>query len=268
MAYDDPSAVFRLCWLMTSDPDFIRRLLPQPIALENQYLEFLINDAHWDAAPPIARDLAARVGPDETGVLLDYMGRGMTHDTASVVEVWNALSKRGLQHYAPLSPSEGVIVTNGDFRISPLERGFDWRLTRADGISITLSAAPGGSGLDVELTGEQPVSATLLSEWVPVESGRAYRLEYVYSGDPDDDAAPRQPSGLAWHVTNPVSGALIARSPDLDSAARDARGQFEFSVPAGVPVTTAMLSLRYDRAPGTVRRRTRFRIGKVSSRIP
>ncbi len=260
MVYDDPSAVFRLCWLMTSDTESIRRLLPRTISLNNQYLEFLINDAHWDAAPPVARDLAARAAPDDLGVLLDYMGRGMTRDTASVVEVWNTLSQRGLQHYAPLSPAEGAIVTNGDFRISPVERGFDWRLQRVDGVSLTLSAA----GLDVELTGEQPVAVTLLNEWVPIEPGRTYRIEYLYNGDPDDPASSRRPSGLAWRITHPVTTAVIARSPDLDAAARDARGYFDFSAPAGV----AMLSLTYERAPGTVRRKTRFTIRKVASRIP
>jgi len=264
MVYDDPSTVFRLCWLMTNDTDSIRRLLPKTLSLNNQYLEFLINDAHWDAAPPVARDLAARVEPGDMNVLLDYMGRGMTHDTASVVEVWNTLSQRGLQHYAPLSPAEGAIVTNGDFRIPPVERGFDWRLQRADGVSITQSASPGSPGLDVELTGEQPVEVTLFNEWVPVEPGRGYRIEYLYSGDPDDSASSRQPSGLAWRITHPLTGALIARSPDLDAGARDARGYFDFTSPAGV----ALLSLRYERAPGTVRRRTRFTIHKVSSRIP
>jgi hypothetical protein len=152
MAHDDVSPVFRICLLMSDDPESVRRILPATNYMRSQYLQFLLADGHADAAPPIAHDLAEHAGPDETGTLLDYWYFAISHDPRSALDVWNILCRRGQLPFSPLNPAEGVIVTNGDFRAPPTERGFDWHLSRSDGVSIT--NAPNGSGLGVELTGD------------------------------------------------------------------------------------------------------------------
>jgi hypothetical protein len=262
MIYDDPSPVFRLCWLMAEDSDSIRTLLPGNNLLWRQYLTFLMDEGHWEAVAPVARQVARTATSEDLSTLLDYCGRAMVKATESAVEVWNLLSQRNLEPFSPLAPHEGRIVTNGDFKTPPIERGFDWHLAVADGVSVTTTA---GAGINVELTGEQALAVTVLNEWVPVDPGRTYILEYSYTGGGDSSAPGGRDSGLAWQVEDPVTGGLITRAPELDSAAREATGSLRFNASG---MTAAMLSLRYERAPGTVRHEEKFTIHRVSSRAP
>lgn len=267
MAYGDSSEVFRLCWLMTDDKASIARKIPQTDYLRLEYLRFLMNDGHLNEAVAVAQNAADRAAtPGDVSLLLDFCGKAMTAHPGAAMRVWNELSRRKLlistnAPFAPLDPHTGAIVTNGDFHAVPLEQGFDWRLPHSDGVSVSTSA---GSGVSIELTGEQPQAITILSEWVPVEDGRTYRIDYQYSSEADGPLAAQQASGLAWEIENPITGALLARGENLKSGVTGAVDHFDFQT-SGLALAT--LSLRYERTPGTVRREAKFTIQKVASRL-
>ena len=266
MAYGDSSEIFRLCWLMTDDKASIARKIPQTDYLRLEYLRFLMGDGHLDAAVPVALDAAERATPSDVNLLLEFCGRAMAVNPEAAMQVWNDLSRRKLlgstnAPFARLDPHAGAIVTNGAFAAVPLEMGFDWHLSRSDGVSVSTTA---GAGASVELTGEQPQAVTVLNQWIPVEDGKTYRIEYQYSAEADGPLTAQQASGLAWEIENPLTGALLARGENLKSGVNGATGHVDFKA-AGIAL--AMLSLRYERAPGTVRREAKFTIQKVASRL-
>ncbi len=257
MAYGDVTPAFRLCWLMTDDAEAIRRLIPATESMRMQYLQFLMDDEHWEATGPVAREVAEQVSAEQLNVVNDCVSRLIVRNTGAAMGIWNTLSRRKLQNYGPLNPAKGAIITNGDFQTAPIERGFDWRPARTDGLSLTI----GSEGLNVDLSGDQPLAVVVVNEWIPLEPGRRYRIEYSYSGESAETG--KQDSGLGWRVTN-ATGAVIARSEDLREA-RNAEGDLEFT---GGELTAATLSLVYERAPGTVRRPEKFTIHRVTARIP
>ncbi len=209
MAYGDLTHIFRLCWLVTDDAESIRRQLPWTDYTRAQYLNFLLNDEHLQAlAPPVAREVADRSTPEDLNLLLDYCGRAMTKNMESAVEVWNMLARRKLVPFDPLAPREGAIVTNGEFLKPPIERGFDWHLSRADGVSVTMD---GASGVNVELTGDQAQAVTTINQWMPVEENQSYRIDYTYSGGGNvRRARSAAASGVRMgEIENPVSGAVL-----------------------------------------------------------
>ena len=261
VSYGDISQIFRLCWRMTDDPESIRRQLPWTDFTRSRYLTFLLDDGHSEAAPPVARELADRATAEDVNLLLDYCGRAMTKNVGSAMEVWNILSRRKKEPFTQLAPQEGAIVTNGDFRTAPIERGFDWHFSRADGVSVTMG---GASGVFVELTGDQPQAVTIMNEWIPVEKDRSYRIDFRYNSGVEGSPGTSQASGLAWQIENPVSGAVPARSGDLKPAMTDASDHVDFKAEEN---GAAMLSLTYERAPGTVRHAEKFTIQGISARL-
>jgi hypothetical protein len=260
MAYGDSSEIFRLCWLMTDDKESIARKIPQTDYLRGEYLRFLLLDGHIEVAAPIALSVAERATPGQLDLVLDFCGRAMTVNTEAAVQAWNALTRRGLEPFAPLDPGRGAIVTNGALRIAPKERGFDWHLTRLEGLAVTMIAA---GGVSVELTGEQAQAVTAMDQWIPVKDGAHYRIDYQYSGEADGPLEGRQASGLAWEIENPITRVVVARGNDLKPGASGQTDHLDFTA-SGMSV--AVLALRYQRAPGTVRRAEKFTIEAVSSR--
>jgi tetratricopeptide (TPR) repeat protein len=269
MAHDDSSQLFRLCWLMSGDAESIRRRIPrQNDYLQLEYLRFLMEEGHLDVAESQARDRAERGPAAEVSRLLQYCDLVRNSNTAGALAVWNTLVRRKLEPYRELDPRAGAIVTNGDFRAQPIERGFDWYLPEAGGVSVTLGAS---SGLTVELTGDQAEAATVLREWVPVSRGSAYSIQYKYSSEDEGLQESRQPSGLAWEIENAATGARLLRGADLKTGSSGDSGSVEFSTDSpgiardAASTVTVTLALRYQRTPGTVRRHEKFTIESVSS---
>jgi tetratricopeptide (TPR) repeat protein len=258
MASGDLVGIFRLCRMMTGPGESTDRMLRLPDSARAQYLAFLMKDNHWDAAPAVARAVAAQATSENLALLLDYSDTALAYNVASAVEVWNILLRRKLEPFDPLDAHGGAIVTDGKFRISPIDRVFDWRVTRADGVGVIFgSASPGAT---VELSGEQDQTVAILTQWMPVEPGRSYRLDYEYTAESENS---RQASGVAWEVRDPVTKAVLRTSEDLKASQGNWPGSFEFTATG----SAAVLSLRYARTPGTFRHEEKFTIRKLSSRI-
>lgn len=258
ISYDDLAPIFRLCWLASGDAGAIESVLPPGNKkIESKYLGFLLSTQRLEAAPPIARELVERADAADVPLLLGYCDAMLAKNARAGLDVWNALCRRKLEPYDALVPATGSIITNGDFRLTPVEHGFDWRIPRVDGVFVT--PRTGSDGLTFELSGEQPEDTVLLTEFVPVDGGREYRLNYEYR-------APDEPedSGLTWEAAAPDSDAVMARSAYLATTGDWNTGHLSFTPAANGAVR---LSLRYRRALGTVRHKGTIVLRRVAAEV-
>jgi tetratricopeptide (TPR) repeat protein len=272
ISYGDLTPVFRLCWMATSDPRAIESMIPSAKDTQLKYLQFLLSTKRLDEAGPIAAKLASQADAESLPILLDYCDAAADAHTGAALEVWNALCRRKLEPFEILSPEDGHVVTNGDFRIKPVEHGFDWRIPRVDGVFVTVGASSDGAsstgvaaasavtaasyGASIEMSGTEPEECLLMAQIVPLSPGHQYRLDYEYRGPESEDD-----SGLSWELTAPASHAVLAHSEDLPMTGDWAAGHVNFKAGAD---PAARLSLRYKRALGTVRHEGSLALRKVA----
>jgi hypothetical protein len=229
IGYGDLAPMFRLCWRMSDDPELIRsRAQPPP----RPYLFFLLAENHLAAADPVARELAKSATPEDAAVLLDFIDRVLARgaNTSSARNVWSALCIRSL---IPLAPSASPL-TNGDFRVAPSSRGFDWRVSQTPDIS---AVRINPRGLRIDLSGRQPEECELLAQFIPLTPGKTCRLRFSYrtSGAPIE-------SGLQWRILDASSAPLSSddgKQAELRFSTREA--------------SLARLALEYKRVAGTSR---------------
>jgi hypothetical protein len=126
--------------------------------------------------------------------------------------------------------------------VTPLLRGFDWRLPAVEGVSVSRLEQP--SGVRVLFTGNNPEQSEPLLQWLPAEPGVAYAFTWRHSTrDIPSGAGPR------W-VVSAEAGGILGESDHLWSDG-GAAGRLVFVAPAGCRVVR--LALVYQRAPGTSR---------------
>ena len=242
MGYEDQRAAFRFCWLMTDDPLVVERALPRNKEIRRGYLDFLIDTKRFQYLAPLDRQVAEEADATDLPWLIRYCERTAVPNSRSAVDVWNILCRKGLEPFRPLSPEKGEIVTNGDFGIDPIERGFDWRIPIINGVQVAPRA---DRGMSVQLNGNQPEDCVTLIEIIPLSPGTKYLMSYEYTSD---SAAPH--SGLSWEVLDPDSNKSIGSSGPLKITGDKISGQATFTAETA---SEAQLALRYTREPGTVR---------------
>ncbi|HZL56144.1 MAG TPA: hypothetical protein VFC21_03640 [Bryobacteraceae bacterium] len=243
MGHDDPTAAFRLCWLMTDDPHRAADIIPARNDIRESYLNFLIVTQRFQALSPIDRETAESADAGDLPYLVDYCERTLVANPASAVTVWNALCRKRLEPYNPLFPDKQNVVTNGDFRRNPTERGFDWRIPVVDGSRV--STRNSAEGMSIELNGDQPEDCVLLFQFIPLTPGRNYRIAYEYTS-----ASASPSSGLRWEIVDSSTDAPIARTDLLKLNGDGVSERADFTAGAG---GSAKAILRYKREPGTVR---------------
>lgn len=256
MAYGESYALFRLCWLMTDDPQTVANVLPSNPDIRRSYLNFLIDTERFQYLSPFARDAAEHVPADGVPSMINMCERTMLPNPQAALEIWNALCRRGLEPFSPLDPDKGEVVTDSHFSRQRIERGFDWRAAAVDGVQVNAGAEAGS--LAVQLTGDQPENCAILLQFVPLASNRRYRMTYEYSSP-----ASVEPSGLNWEIADPVTNAITASSPLFRLTSGAVTDQFEFTPTAS---GVMKLVLRYARASGTVRRPEAMVLRNVSIR--
>ena len=237
MSYGDAAPLFRLCWMASQDAGVIRsRAIPDRPALLAQYLGFLLNEGHLDAAGPVAFDVLRFSGPAEAPLLTNYCDRLLERGAVgSALEVWNAMCRRGLTPYAELAPENGASLTNGDFARVPLSGGFDWHIVQDAGVTVARLTSP--AGLQFSLSGKQAERCELLWQQLPVVPHRVYRLRWWWrTSDIQGDG------GIRWRVLDAAS----SEPPDHDW--RPAELTF-----ASGGAELARLSLFAERQVGTAR---------------
>jgi hypothetical protein len=244
-AYVDRRAIFRLCFAVDDEVPVTRALLPSGHRPLVELLSFLMDTGRLAQTEDIASAVAAEAEPDDLNLLFGYLDQQAGKNDASAIAVWNALCARHLVPFAPLSPAQGNIVTNGGFE-GEIHRGFDWRLGASGGVAISHSYAGGES---VELNGKQPESMALIEQKIPVTAGKSYSISWQYQLD-----GATGDSGLRWIVekgaADTPSGPLPAAASATFGGAAWQTGQFAFtSDHSGID----RLRLEYRRAPETIR---------------
>ncbi len=247
-SYDDVTPLFDLCWKLAPEPRVIQdQALPDRPDVWSQYFDFLLAKNRPDAADAIANQIMQHAGPDNVPSLLLYCDRLLEKNEVSrAVEIWNLLAAKHLLDYPPLAPRLGVSLTNGALAKEFLSRAFDWRVSTTEGIFYRQDVSP--YGLRFDFSGKQPEHCQLLSQFVPVEAGREYRLVVRYeTEDLEGD------TGVAWRVMDGGAGADLLRGSGqvMASERRENAAPYKFHTPADAGLIKLVLA--YDRAPGTVR---------------
>jgi hypothetical protein len=143
--------------------------------------------------------------------------------TSGAVELWNRLASA---HWIPTPGiTSAALIANPDFSLEFLPSGFDWHPSVVDGVVFWRLGH--GRGLQIEISGGQPESCTLLTLPLPLDAAKTYNLHIQASGLPAG-------SGLKWKLGAQEWEAAEDVNADLESAA-------------------APLSLVYNRAQGTRR---------------
>lgn len=225
MSYGDRRPAFDLCWRMSGDAEEIsRRSIPDRPEVLAAYVSYLLDTGRAvNAAAPALR--LARAGRDRDKPLLYAAVDALIVDAliegrrgADAVQLWQALG-----HPAPAG------VTNPSFAAPLVEHGFDWRLSRPQGVTHLSVDAPAGHR--IQLSGAQPESTELLRQAVGgLQPGATYRLQWEARTDQLRPAA-----GFEWRIAEAAA--------DLQA------GQLVFTAPGEI----AILRLHYARPQGEVR---------------
>lgn len=241
--HGDPVPLFHLCGRLIEDGKLIERLGLRDPSLQASFLRYLLDNGHMDVIQKAVGSVLGNGRRDDTRLLLDvcerFAGQGMGKDALAI---WNRLAEARFIAAQPLDPIAGGTLTNGDFAVAPLSRGFDWRLPPIEGISVSRLEQP--AGLRVLFTGAQPERGEPLLQWLPAEPGVEYALRWHYSTRDILNG-----SGPHWAVTD-GTGAILAESGTLSSEG-GMDGRLAFTAPPGCRLVR--LALGYQRAPGTCR---------------
>ena len=248
MALDTPT-LFEDCWALSPDSGLIlERAIPDQPTVLIDYLNFLVSRNRLDAAKPVSdRIMGIDGGPDAAKALFNYCDWLATNNSpAQAVVVWNWLCRRKFLPYDALEPEEaGHCLTNGGFTLPPLSKGFDWRPSPGRGLYI--EPVKQRAALNLTFTGDQPERCEVLSQFVPLQPNRKYRLRVSYNTADID-----RESGLIWRIlAMPGNRDLLNDSGVLPGGS----GEREFSESLVTPADAHMgrLVLSYERVKGTVR---------------
>jgi tetratricopeptide (TPR) repeat protein len=237
MPTEDMGPLFELCWRVTPDAGAIANaILNDDRGLVRQYVRFLIDKDQMDALASVAPRLV-RLGNQEADrpLLLDVVNRLVdTNNAAGASQVWKSMVQ---QHWVP---GDATLPNNGEFNREPLPVKFDWTLPEYPG----LHSWPGSSGLQTELTGEEPEDCMIAEQYLTLAPG-SYSLSYTYHST---GIAPD--TGIRWQILDARTGSVVTESEALSSEAQT-QTSWRFAIPNGVPLQR--LRLDYQRALGTSR---------------
>jgi hypothetical protein len=245
MAYD-PGGLFQLCWRASSDARLIQdRVVPAEPGMRRAYLDFLVRTNRLDAARPLAQQIGRTADASDLARLLEYCDAEIVRGHVNfALEVWNALAARSVVPYGALDPAAGVSMTNGAFAAQPLQRGFDWRVARVDGASLSVDTA--AHEMVVSLEGRQAEFCDFVEQYVPVLPGSKYRLHYRYR----TRDLPTE-TGLGFILLDARTAGEFASGAAPASSGDWAERDLAFSTPSGCEMIRILL--RYRRAVGSVR---------------
>ena len=242
----DMAPLFRLCWSWSEGAELIlSRAIPERPEVLRQYLSFLLGSGRLAPARAVAERMLELATAEDVPLLLTYCDRLLeARQAAAAARLWNAIIGRGLIGYQTLHPTDGLVLTNGDFRLPPRAQGFDWRLPPVEGVSVSRDIR--ATALHVTFSGKQPEQCELLWQYLPLLAATSYRFGFEYQ---TAGIAPN--TGLRWEIQD-VSGAPVSLAASSSLAAENwTAEELTFTTPA--KRVAARLVLTYRRAPGTTR---------------
>ena len=171
MSYDDRTPLLDLCWRVREDPARIAGLFAGNYPVKLQFLKFLLARQQFEPAGALALTLLSQASLSDRPLFLACVQQLIDSGKAGAArQLWNGLGAR-------LDQVNGPWLTNGEFERYPSGTGFDWRLPENAGVTAILAR---GGELRVALNGKQNEACDLLTQTVPLERGRSYRLKFAY----------------------------------------------------------------------------------------
>lgn len=232
LTYDDFRPLLRLADQFEPDPTRLLVHFHNTSKLLPSYLDLLIGEDRLDTAQQVARAMEGDRANDPH--LIDLADRQLRAGKAlPAIELWNVASG-----FAPIDPSAGKILTNGNLLHAPLNLGFDWRLGQVEGIAESWRP----SELIFALSGTQPETCILLEQTIYLVK-RPFRLRFDYVAG---DSLTKQ---LHWALDD-IEGPSIEPSPNWRE------GVFDLPLAQGL----RNLKLFYRREPGTMRAEGRIEL--------
>ena len=119
-------------------------------------------------------NLRSAATSEDGGALLDFIDRHLSppDHAPSLVSAWNSLCVRRVIPFSPIALSRPI--TNGDFRVAPMSRGFDWRVPQSPDIN---AVRLGQRALRIDLSGKQAEQCELLAQFVPARGRKKLPLQ-------------------------------------------------------------------------------------------
>ena len=236
--------VFTQMWLMSQDSARLSAAIPDRPRALIQYIWFLSNSKQYGAIPPMVQRLVRVVGNDDPrawgrdDLIAASLDRVLAAgELRTGLQIWTTLCDG--RWIAQSVPDADHPLTNGDFRLPFYRHGFDWASAETEGVRI--QQLTDGAFLDIVLSGDQPEHCELLRQYVAVEPGFLYKLQW--KADAQGIAAG---SGLAWHLRATKADAAIESGGLLN-----APQTWEFVAPPNV--SGFLFTLEFNRALGHVK---------------
>ena len=242
-----PDPVFLQIWLISHDARRIARAIPERPRILLPYVWFLSNRHQYALIAPVVDRLIRAVGnrdpwawgrDDLIALSEDRLIAEGYRDPA--LNIWASMVKAGWIHKT--IPTVSHPITNGDFQTVFFRHGFDWMPVNSGCARVEQFVAAGE--VRVRFSGDEPENCIIMQQYVPLRSGRGYRLRWELHSQLPDTV-----SGLRWHVLpSPVRNDIESISPDLlSSTTRD----WDFESAKGAEV--GILLLEYSRPLGHLR---------------
>ena len=179
VSYGDRSLAFDLCWRMSQNAEeVLAQAIPDRHEVLAAYLYYVL-DRQPEAVNPAALKLARlhdRSDVPELEAACDLLINDGKLAEAS--ELWRRMGR-----------AQTGFIYDGDFAIEPSGHGFDWRPSRAEGVAYV--ALPGS--YRIALSGKQPESTELLRQFVALQPGKMYSLQWEVQTQ-----GFASPSGIEW----------------------------------------------------------------------
>ncbi len=254
-----PEPVFVQMWLLSQNADTIAAAVPNRPRVLLPYAWFLTNARQYGALPAVVERLVAAVGQrdprfwgrdDLVAAIEDrLLAEGDSH---TALQIWSTLARAGW--ISAGIPTERSPITNGNFHAPFYGHGFDWVAGEGAGLRVDKPTPEGAVRLT--LSGDQADGSVLLKQYIPLEPGREYRVQWR-AESPEAGSW----SGLQWHL-RPVREGLGAESISGDLIGLPAP---EWSFRAAAAQNVGLLTLEYARTLGTFRSRGTIILRSVSS---
>lgn len=173
--------VFLLAARALPDQDAVlNEVLPQQPGFIADYLDFQLDSGKIDAAGKTFRRLLELRQTFDLRQTFPYLDALIQRkDSDGVANAWKALGERFPAEIKPRL-AEGNLITNGNFQMDILNGGLDWRVTPAEGASVSIdeSAAQGQRSLRIDFDGTRNLDYEGILQVVPVRPNR----KYAFSG--------------------------------------------------------------------------------------
>ena len=244
MAWGDALPLFQMADQLDMSLDEIRRtMLPDRAPVLAAFIAECVRRKDFEETARTARRLIEIGTPDDSRTILyavdSLFQAGSLQDA---MDVWNrAVGARWIPNSAI---SANALITNPKFTLDFLPGGFDWKQPVIDGVVFWRLGSP--RGLEIELSGREPESCTLLAVPLPVEPDHTYSIQTKVA-----TSGIAEGSGLKW--------SLGAAEWDIQQEA------MTFECPA--KSEPLRLSLVYKRAVGTKRIEGTISIHEVSASV-